>query len=80
MKNQKLRFIRAVRLAAPQNNLVLQFAASLGEMDNLPDYPGATVIESVGLRQAFPALELHSERSQRSSSSPGMTPPPHVIT
>ena len=46
MKNRKLQFIRAVRLLAPHDKLVLEFAKGVEEA-SLPNYPGAAALEFV---------------------------------
>ncbi len=54
MKNKKLQFIRAVRLLAPQDKLVLQFAKCVRE-ESLPTFPGAAALEFVAAMQGLTA-------------------------
>ncbi len=75
MKNKKIEFIRAVRLLAPQDKLVLQFAACVREED-LPNYPGAAALELVAALHRITGAASCPRRLRRSPLTPGATNPP----
>jgi len=52
MKNRKLQFLRAVRLLAPRDHLVLEFAERVPNSD-LASLPGAAALEFVAAWHEF---------------------------
>ncbi len=69
MKNKKLQFIRAVRLLAPHDKLVLEFAKGVEE-ESLPNYPGAAALEFVAAWQGLTTGVPCPRRLRRRRQSP----------
>lgn len=52
MKNIKQQFLTAVRILAPENDLILKLAQRIPE-EHLPAYPGGAALEFVATLQKF---------------------------
>ncbi len=69
MNDRKIKFLRAVRLLAPRDTLVLQFAECV-RPDTLPERPGGAALELVASferirgRSSCPRRALHPFKSR----------------
>ena len=66
MNNQKIKFLQAVRLLAPRDSLVFQFACRV-DPDQLPEYPGAAALEFVAAFQRLAHCSRPAGRRSRAS-------------
>ncbi len=62
MNDRKLKFIRAVRLLAPHDRLILQFAETV-PTHSLPLHPGGAALELVAALQRLRPATLCPRRS-----------------